>query len=133
MIKPCSKCRICQKDFLTDISYSSYICHECAKGARRVIVIDDSGIWIELAEKVEFFETVRDCVQQFAQQMEQTLKDNDYKGGWDHMSPLELLNRLKEETSELADALEGGEESASIKEAIDVANFAMMIFNIIKE
>ena len=75
----------------------------------------------------------RPQVQRFAEQMEKVLKENDHKGGWDNMHPLELLNRMKEETTKLADALENGFEDASIKETTDVANFAMMIFDVVKE
>lgn len=69
----------------------------------------------------------RKQVQWFAGEMERVLKENDHKGGWDKIETLVLLNRLKEEVAELADAIEADDVSVTIKEAIDVANFAMMI------
>lgn len=76
---------------------------------------------------VEHDAAPRPQVQWFSGEMERVLKENDHKGGWDGMDLLCLLNRLKEETAELADALEADDVSVTIKEAIDVANFAMMI------
>jgi NTP pyrophosphatase (non-canonical NTP hydrolase) len=60
--------------------------------------------------------------------MERVLKENDHKGGWNDIQALVLLNQLKEETTELADAIENDTSPEHvIKEATDVANFAMMI------
>ena len=73
---------------------------------------------------------LRPEVQWFAEQMERTLRKNDHKGGWQVDSSGALLTRLKEETEELQAALIQGQDIApeySIKEAADVANFAMML------
>lgn len=70
----------------------------------------------------------RSQVQWFSGEMERVLKENDHKGGWDDIQALILLNQLKEETAELADAIENDiSPEHIIKEAVDVANFAMMI------
>lgn len=74
----------------------------------------------------------------FARLMEAKLDKNRHKGdreGWRKDSPRALYRRLLEETRELDDALSGnnrievGQEAldAAIWEAVDVANFAMMI------
>jgi hypothetical protein len=84
-------------------------------------------------------EALRPEVAAFARLMEAKLRENDHKGGWDQESKHWLLGRLKEETSELDDALNDwccaktgsqGEREATVvvgAEAADVANFAMMI------
>ncbi|MEJ8547113.1 hypothetical protein [Brevibacillus borstelensis] len=77
---------------------------------------------------------MREQVQWFAEQMESKLKENDHKGGWDNCGIFWLRNRLVEEVEELSSAMEAGHNSESgldleniIREASDVANFAMMI------
>lgn len=77
---------------------------------------------------------IRKEVQWFAEQMESKLQENDHKGGWDDCGIFWLRNRLVEEVKELSDAMEAGHNSESgidleniIREAADVANFAMMI------
>lgn len=76
---------------------------------------------------------LRPTVQWFAEQMELELrKHDDYRGkkGWrSHRCTLAyLFGRLHEEVEELVDAY-GKEGVADIRiaEAVDVANFAMMI------
>ena len=68
---------------------------------------------------------LRPCVEWFAQQMERVLRQNDYKGGWQEMFIEDLIDRLHEEVSELETC--GCKPRRIIKEAADVANFAMMI------
>lgn len=77
--------------------------------------------------------TRRGIVERFADGMEVVLKDNDWKGGWDQMDDEELLERLREETDELVQALTRVpilvfSDGQVQREAVDVANFAMMIF-----
>lgn len=56
------------------------------------------------------------------------LKDNDHKSGYRECNYLYLLNSLKDEVSEIEDALINQEDPADIvRECADVANFAMMI------
>lgn len=68
---------------------------------------------------------LRPCLEWFAQQMEHVLRQNDYKGGWDDMAFEDLMERLREETEELEGC--GLHTCKAVKEAVDVANFAMMI------
>jgi len=76
------------------------------------------------------FIIVRPEVQAFGQAMEQVLAENDSKGGWMDETDQYLLERLKDEVKELEQALERPRDHAAImKEAVDVANFAMMVFD----
>jgi hypothetical protein len=84
---------------------------------------------------------VRPSVQRFALAMEQTLKENDHKRGWGLLSNKYLIDRLRREVENLKLALNNAnccgckenekcaEEAREriLKEATDVANFAMMI------
>lgn len=82
--------------------------------------------------------TLRPEVQWFAEQMELVLKENDYKGGWKDGSVDWLIERLYQEAKELWDEIErtkrfwsdpnnSQQRKLVIKEAVDVADFAMMI------
>jgi NTP pyrophosphatase (non-canonical NTP hydrolase) len=64
--------------------------------------------------------------------MEAVLKANDHKGGWDGCDSTYLLKRLKEEVIELEvqinhNTREPIDLTRIIHEAVDVANYAMMI------
>ena len=78
---------------------------------------------------------MRQELKEFAQAMEEKLKANEYKGGWDKDSLQWLFARLVEEVGELAMAL--NDEKYTLYEAksetVDVANIAMMIYSKIKE
>lgn len=71
----------------------------------------------------------------FAVWMEQKLSENRHKGGresWLRDDPLALLARLREEAHELEAEIVGlsmgfSSELSILREAADVANFAMMI------
>ena len=80
-------------------------------------------------------------VQWFAEQMEERLKANEYKGHWDSCDFHYLFMRLKQEVREIETAYKkatkGGVQALSaaspralskiVKECGDVGNFAMMI------
>lgn len=77
---------------------------------------------------------IRPQLAQFAAAMEATLKLNDHKGGWEKEDINWLLERLFDEYEELETAASGNhrtftkaEAALIVKEATDVANFAMMI------
>ncbi len=75
---------------------------------------------------------LRPAVQQFAVQMELTLRDNDHKSGWKSYSDEFLIGKIGEEVSELIltkDYIEGPGSHSPAQEAIDVANFAMMFWD----
>ncbi|WP_217647716.1 hypothetical protein [Alicyclobacillus macrosporangiidus] len=64
----------------------------------------------------------------FAEQMSGKLDENAHKGGWNRCDPWWLLGRLREEAAELQAAMMNpGAPEVIIREAADVANFAMMI------
>jgi len=81
----------------------------------------------------------------FAEKMETVLQENDYKGGWKDCNINWLFRRLVDEVFELAIALSKVNQHAwnnplnttaksdVVKEAVDIANFAMMIADLAKE
>jgi NTP pyrophosphatase (non-canonical NTP hydrolase) len=81
---------------------------------------------------------MREQVKWFAEQMENKLKENDHKGGWDNCNVYWLWQRLQDESGELLTAINlyrdlGADKNNIIKEAADVANFAMMIADIVRK
>ena len=84
---------------------------------------------------------VRPETKWFAAEMEKQLKANDHKGGWQDCDIWWLFKRLDQEKYELVKAIMNLEKywaeplsplyaAQLIKEAADVANFAMMIADI---
>lgn len=73
--------------------------------------------------------TMRTEVRVFAQAMEERLEANRHKGHWRDCKRGYLLERMREEISELVNAMEFEHASPDvvIKEAADVANFCMML------
>lgn len=83
--------------------------------------------------------TRRPEVQWFSCEMESVLRANDHKGGWHGEGTDGFLLMLRTEMKELEDAVEGERDAMGsreeyvawskkvIREAVDVANFAMMI------
>lgn len=76
---------------------------------------------------------VRPEVQWFAERMEERLKANEWKGGWQGLNFLYLLALLMEEMGELARAVLEEPADEVIHECADVASFAMMIAQNAKE
>lgn len=74
-------------------------------------------------------EQLRSEVQWFAKQMEKRLQENNYEGGWSGESFIYLFARLRDEVQELADCQTYAPNCPEgfVREAADVANFAMMI------
>lgn len=77
-------------------------------------------------------------VVRFAAAMERKLEANDHKRGWKHCETLYLMRRLRNEVGELAvlvNAARRGEahvdRDAILSEAADVANFAMMVADVL--
>ena len=73
---------------------------------------------------------LRPEVQWFAERMEVKVRSNDWKGCWQNMTPTEILARIREDTDELEDVLRGGAVNVML-EAVDVANFAMMLADVV--
>uniref|UniRef100_A0A6M3K3H0 Uncharacterized protein n=1 Tax=viral metagenome TaxID=1070528 RepID=A0A6M3K3H0_9ZZZZ len=77
---------------------------------------------------------VREEVLEFALDMERKLKKNDYKKHWKECSLEYLQNRLKNELQELNFLLKKiSNKREVINECADIANFAMMIADIMRE
>lgn len=75
---------------------------------------------------------ITDCrkeVRSFAIAMEKTLQLNDYKGGWSRMADEEIIARILEETGEIITAKACITGNNPEQECIDVANFAMMLWD----
>lgn len=90
------------------------------------------------------WEDLRPEVQRFALLMEEQLRKNDHKGGWQHELAADLFTRIKDETEELGDALRRGPGTPNPfgpydkparkrigHEAADVANFCMMVADVV--
>lgn len=74
---------------------------------------------------------VRPEVADFALLMERRLRENDWKKGWKDDNPHLLACRCLEEITELSRALIRGDDFGAVSEAADVANFAMMIADVL--
>jgi len=110
-------------------------------GNNEEFLTDEDKKWhqsvVETANQLDAFRYLRPEVLAFAHLMEQQLRANDHKGGWDEDHPRALLSRLREETDELdaevpvryVDVIGACRERIA-KEAADVANFAMMIADV---
>jgi len=77
---------------------------------------------------------IREEVLRFALKMEEKLKDNDHKGGWNSSSISYLMSGMDREIEELSYAVgqEGQiytrkDRANIVSECADVANFAMML------
>ena len=68
----------------------------------------------------------------FADAMEAKLKENDHKRHWRYLGMQTLSMRLTQEREELRRAVEGGDPESVLREAADVANFAMMIADTVR-
>ena len=70
----------------------------------------------------------------FVQEMEWKLQANDHKGGWRECHPFALFERLQEEVEEIRAQLNADPDDIAklVAECADVANFAMMIADVIR-
>ena len=66
-------------------------------------------------------------VVRFARAMEAKLRENDSKGGWDHLTAFDLLGRLLFEMAELVVELQAGNHLGAQHETADAANYLMML------
>lgn len=72
---------------------------------------------------------VRPEVERFALAMEAHLAANDHKGGWRGLTVVQLFNRAVDELDELSRAHQDRDIGETAREAVDVANYCMMIFD----
>lgn len=73
---------------------------------------------------------IRQSVLLFSLNMEEKLKANDYKGGWENEKNSFLIERIKGEFQELLEAKNNKEIQ---NECVDIANFCMMLFDNIQK
>ena len=80
---------------------------------------------------------LRPEVQWFAQEMEKILRKNDHKGKWQGCGEVELFEFLDNKIMTLDNALKGyigrTDWQKVIKEATDLANYAMMIADLARK
>jgi len=68
----------------------------------------------------------------FARAMERELRANDHKSGWKDEDVVHLLSRISDETRELKRVIgEGRSLNTILSEAADVANFCMMVTDVV--
>ena len=75
--------------------------------------------------------TIRPCVGNLAICMESRLKEKDWKGGWQAMTLAEILQRIREETDELEEAIKVGDVDLIMNDCVDVANFCAFMFDVV--
>jgi NTP pyrophosphatase (non-canonical NTP hydrolase) len=80
----------------------------------------------------EYWTDVR-AVERFSIHMLDKMRKNAHKAHWSTVTQQWLLNRAMDELRELQDAVNEGDPETIVKEAADVANFAMMIADNAKE
>lgn len=68
----------------------------------------------------------------FAREMERALRQHEHLPGWAGQPVDELFGRLVEEVDELADEIDTGDRERIIDAAADVANYAMMIADVLR-
>ncbi len=86
----------------------------------------------------------RGSVKWFAEEMERELRNNDHKSGWENSNPRDLIPRIEGETRELVllahdlklgtarEKISPEQKKKLISECADIANFAMMVADIIE-
>ena len=75
---------------------------------------------------------ILESTKQFNTKMRARLVANIDKGGWVDESSAFLLRRLLQEVAELVQELDQGNAETIEAEAVDVANFAMMIGDVVR-
>ena len=70
-----------------------------------------------------------EAVTWFANKMAEKLWEKAHKSGWSDMADSELLERIENERCELIRAVDDRSDHAIIREAADLANFAMFLAN----
>lgn len=70
---------------------------------------------------------IRPAIRMIAEEMERQLQENEQKGGWQDMSPGDLLLRAEEELEEVKNC---NVDSELLGEVADVFNFLMMFCDV---
>ena len=88
------------------------------------LIAHSNQLALELAQAQEQIAMLRPSVWSFALLMEQRLRANDHKGGWDACEPRDLMEGILEELDELQRC--DPHDPNIAYEAADMANYAMM-------
>lgn len=78
---------------------------------------------------------MRNALKIFADRMEEELRKNDFRGGWKKENPEMMMAKLWDEMYDLDDQVDHylagkGDREQIMKEAVDVANYAMFVADI---
>lgn len=73
---------------------------------------------------------MREEIKEFAEAMEEQLKENDWKGGWNRCSDLYIQERIITKFHKLHHELE--EDIDAEQTCVDLGNYVMMMYNNIK-
>lgn len=76
---------------------------------------------------------LRPELEHFARIMEGRLKENDDKLGWKEDTPHSLFGLLAKKAGELCAAISNKDPETTIRKAADVANYAMMIADVVDQ
>lgn len=96
-------------------------------------IIEKISKLMEKVSRVDADVILRDELKNFAENMEVVLKANDHKNNWNKCTLQYLTMRLTEEREELAEALRANDKEGIKHECCDIANFCMMIFDIVSK
>lgn len=88
---------------------------------------EPGGSTVSLDFQVRAEIQLRPCVLEFARVMERRLRENDWKGGWSELRPFELIGRLEQAVDELRRAMAREAPANIFGQAVNVANYAMMV------
>lgn len=72
---------------------------------------------------------MRNILNKFKRAMLEKLIENNHKMGWEGLSDKWILNRIRQEKTEIETALRNGNLKEAKRECADVANFAMMLWD----
>jgi len=115
----CSKSREENKDMYNELKLAEKI----------ILRVAESRPWRgdtkEALKAVKEVLNIRPAVLRFAKLMEERLKDNDHKSGWEDCTRSYLFHKMLAKTDKLEESFL--REDNPVGEAVDIANYAMMI------
>ena len=94
-------------------------------------MIDDEPTVVQESTAKEFYMHLRPAVRAMALRMEDELRLDDHKPGWDTTPTPVLFKLLEGEVRELAYAIAQGNPQEVASEAGDVGNIALMIADVV--
>lgn len=82
---------------------------------------------------LRWVQDLRAQVGNYAMAMEGRLQENDHKPGWEHMEPIQISSGVIQNHMALLDAIEAGDHPAMQQHAVDIGNYAMMVFDLARK